>query len=135
MTGTAIPVAAIIVYFVLGCVFILALLRLARKRPQTAFMGFVGWSILFLPLGELHHHTVVLIPLVWFIARWPEQSRFSRILILMAAVCYLIPFPVNAPQFQSGWGALLAYPYLTGAWLIFLGILWDHKSEMIPGWG
>jgi hypothetical protein len=130
--GIPIPTPVTIIYFSLGAVCLFVLLRLAQKRPNPALLGLISWSVLFLPLGEVHHHTVMLIPFVWFIVRWPEQSRFSRAIIVLAAVCYLIPFPINAPQFQSGWQALLAYPYLAGAWLIFLGILWDHKLEMLP---
>ncbi|MFZ0546302.1 MAG: glycosyltransferase family 87 protein [Candidatus Promineifilaceae bacterium] len=133
--GIKIPDLVTGTYFVLGIGCILGLLRLARKRPNAAFVGFVCWSILFLPLGEVHQHTVLLIPLVWLIVKWSEHGRFGRTALLLAVVCYLIPFPMNAPQFQSGMLALLAYPYVAGAWLIFLGILWDHKSEILPGWG
>jgi hypothetical protein len=133
--GIAIPTPVTIVYLVLGIVCLVGLLRLARKRPETAWIGFVCWSVLFLPLGEVHHHVVMLIPFVWLLVGWAEQSRFSRVAFVLAAVCYLISFPINAPQYQSGWLALLAYPYLAGAWLIFLGSLWDHKSEMMPELG
>jgi hypothetical protein len=135
MAGTAIPWPVNLVYFILGTACLFILLRLARNRPDAAFLGFICWYVLFLPLGETHHHTVMLIPLVWFMVRWSKKSRFSRVVFVLAVICYLISFPINAPQYQSGWLALLAYPYLAGAWLIFLGILWDHRSEMLPGPG
>jgi hypothetical protein len=130
--GIAIPAGVTPIFFVLGITSMVLLLNLARKRPLVVFLSFICWSVLFLPLGEVHHHTILLIPFVWFIARCSTQSTTSRMLVLASAICYLIPFPVNTPLFQSGWQALFAYPYLLGSWLIFLGILWDHKSEMIP---
>jgi hypothetical protein len=125
----AIPAPATAAYFVLGAVCLLVLLRLARRRPAAAFIGFVCWGILFLPLGEVHHHTVMLIPLVWFVAGWPRYNWIGRMIVVLAAVCYLLPFPVNTPQLQSGWLSLLAYPYLAAAWLIFLGVLKEGRAS------
>ncbi len=133
--GIAVPRLVTVIYFVLGAGLLIMLLFLARKRPNLAYMAVVCWSVLFLPLGEVHHHTVLLISYIWFIVRWAEQSWFSRSMVVLAAICYLFAFPVNDRQFQSGWQGLLAYPYLAGGWLIFLGILWDHRLEMIPGLG
>jgi hypothetical protein len=128
--GVSIPWPVSISLLLLAIVTLVLLLRLTRTRPVATLMGIITWSILFLPLGEIHHHTVLLIPLAWLIGRWPQLSRPARIALLLAVLCYLVNFPVNAPGLQSGWLALLAYPYLAGAWLIFLGILWEHGSEI-----
>lgn len=129
-TDITIPTPATITFFALAGLFLILILKLAQKRPKPAFIATICWSVVFLPLGESHHHTVMLIPLVWFVATWAGQSSFTRLIIILGAYCYLITIQVNADQLQSGPEALFSYPYQAGAWLIFSAILWNHQSDL-----
>jgi hypothetical protein len=112
-----------------GLFWLLALLGLAviflrgRRQSTAAFMAVIAWSIVFAPIGEQHHHTIMLIPLVWLILQRPA-GRLPPWLELLALVVvlafYLAPFDVNHPGLQPGWRAVLAYPRLYGAWIIML---------------
>ena len=100
-------------------------LKLSRSQQTLAFMAMIIWGVIFAPLGEQYHHTVILIPITWLMARWPTGKltpNFSQIALLAAIGCYLIPFPLYQLEWQTGWWAFIAYPRLYGAWLVLLSI-------------
>lgn len=122
----ALPWQATFVFVLLALIALAASLRLAKKDPMAAFGATIVWSILFAPLGEQHHHVVVLIPLTWLIARWRNKrldGTVARAALFLALLCYLLPFPYLDPPLQRGWWALLAYPRLYGAWFTLLALV------------
>jgi hypothetical protein len=93
---------------------------------MAAAGGLIAWGVLFAPLGEEHHQVVLLIPIVWLILAWWSGyplSRATLILLGLALILYSVPFPINHPRLQQGWLALLAYPRLYGAWLVWLALV------------
>lgn len=121
----ALPWTATAVFTLLALVTLAINWRLAARDPLAAFMSFVAWSILFAPLGEQHHHVVMLVPIVWLLLLWRDgrlDSRLVRAGLILVLVFYIVPFPVHWPQWQTDRLALLAYPRLYGAWLTLLAI-------------
>lgn len=103
----------------LAVLTLLANFWLARRDPTLALTAMIAWGVIFAPLGEAYHHTVMLIPLSWLVSHWPALDRFNRFGLLAAACLYFIPF-APPPDWQSGGWVLLAYPRLYGAWLTLL---------------
>jgi hypothetical protein len=121
----ALPWTAQAIYWAAALGTLILSLRLARWRGSAAAAALVVWGVLFAPLGEEHHHTVVLIAVVWLILGWSRgdwRGRAGLVLLGLALVLYVVPFPLNHPRLQEGWAALLAYPRLYGAWLVWLAV-------------
>jgi hypothetical protein len=96
--------------------------RLAGPQPVRAFMTTLAWGVIFAPLGEQYHHTVMLIPLSWLVIHWQSLNKSSRITLLLAFCLYFLPLPPNASFWQSGGWAWLAYPRVYGAWVALLSL-------------
>lgn len=98
-------------------------LTLRRTPPPRTLAAALAWGVLFAPLGELYHHTVLLIPLIGLVIHW-RQGRLTRMACLCTAAAlalYVLPLP-------PGW--LPAYPYVVAAGLVWLA----HFSPIIsPG--
>jgi hypothetical protein len=107
-------------FVTLAALTLLANFWLARRDPTLALTAMIAWGVIFAPLGEGYHHTVMLIPLSWLVIHWSALDRLSRLGLLAAACFYFIPFAPYQPDWQSGGWALLAYPRLYGAWLTLL---------------
>lgn len=111
---------------VLGALALLTLvlnLRLAAREATAGFLVMIIWGILFAPVGEQHHHVLMLLPASWLIVQWRNDglpSAAARGALLLALLCYVAPIPFLAPALQAGSRALLAYPRLYGAWLLLL---------------
>lgn len=88
------------------------ILTFSRRDETQALVAALAWGVIFAPLGEQYHHTVMLIPLSWLILHWSRLNRFSRICLVAAVCLYILPFPG-----QYGDWTPLAYPRLYGAWL------------------
>lgn len=122
----ALPWYAPVILVAAGVLTLVLTLALANRQPMAAAGGLIAWGVLFAPLGEEHHQVVLLIPIVWLILMWWSGyplSRATLILLGLALIFYTVPFPINHPRLQQGWLALLAYPRLYGAWMVWLAIL------------
>lgn len=122
-------------FVILAAVTMVAILARARRRPTAGFMAVLAWSVVFAPIGEQHHHTLMLVPLAWLILEGiadPPARRIGLLVLPLAVAGYLLPFPVNHPQLQAGWCALLAYPRAYAAWLVLLWTsyrLWAQTEQ------
>jgi hypothetical protein len=113
------PWLALVFFISLAVLTLLANFWLARRDPTPALTAIIAWGVIFAPLGEGYHHTVMLIPLSWLVSHWTALDRFSRFGLVAAACLYFIPFALPS-DWQSGRWVLLAYPRLYGAWLTLL---------------
>ncbi|MBI1880351.1 MAG: DUF2029 domain-containing protein [Chloroflexi bacterium] len=98
-----------------------------RSAPEIKFFAaLIPLSIVLLPVAEEHHFVILLIPIFSLIDdlyQYPPGSGvFSLDYILLAlALCLLIvPIRYDDLALSAGWWALLAYPRLYGAWLVWL---------------
>jgi hypothetical protein len=114
------PWLAPIFFISLAALTLLANFWLARRDPTPALAAMIAWGVIFAPLGEQYHHTVMLIPLGWLVIHRATLTQLGQIILLAALGLYLIPLPVNPIPWQNGLWVLLAYPRLYGAWLILL---------------
>jgi hypothetical protein len=101
----------------LAIVTLTANLWLAHRQPMAAVMATIIWGILFAPLGEQYHHTVILIPLTWLLFGWLNLPKFGRMMVATAVMLYLLPLPI-----VNDGSILLAYPRLYGAWLLLAAV-------------
>lgn len=124
------------ILLIVGGVGVLILsLALASREPMAAAGALIVWGILFAPLGEEYHQVVVLVPIVWLITAWWSGHPLSwPILILLATAVflYILPFPINHPRLQQGWLALLAYPRLYAAWMVWLALIFSTSWRYSP---
>ena len=122
----ALPWYAAAILVAAGGVTLVLTLALADRQPMAAAGGLIAWGVLFAPLGEEYHQVVLLIPIVWLILTWwsgQPLSRATLIVLGVALLLYTVPFPINHPRLQQGWLALLAYPRLYAAWLVWLALV------------
>lgn len=128
----ALPWYAAAILLAAGGLTLVLSLALADRQPMAAAGGLIAWGVLFAPLGEEYHQVVLLIPIVWLILAWWSGyplSRATLILLGLALILYTAPFPINHPRLQQGWPALLAYPRLYAAWLVWLALILELRRE------
>jgi hypothetical protein len=100
--------------------------RLIRRvsEPQAVAMA-ACLSLLTVPIAEDHHFAMLGIPLVVlrdFRPRW---------LWFVAAGLVLVPAGITISFFTQGWLALLAYPRLYAAWLMWGALVWQMRHSSI----
>jgi hypothetical protein len=110
----------------LALVTLIVNFKLSRQNQTLAFISIIAWGVIFAPIGEQYHHTVMLIPITWLLIAWQKGNLFNRsgkFSLAAALFLYLVPFQIGHPQFQDQWWALLAYPRVYSAWLVLLAII------------
>lgn len=103
------------------------ILAFAGRDEIQALVAALAWGVIFAPLGEQYHHTVMLIPLSWLILQWDRLNRFSRGCLITALCLYILPLPGQ----NEGW-TLLAYPRLYGAWLTLAALYSNQTRAEFP---
>ena len=94
-------------------------LKPSRQHQIGAMLAALAWGVIFAPLGEEYHQTVMLIPLGWLVINWPASDRISHVLLLIAICLYLLPLSFTQSNALSGWQILQAYPRVYAAWLVW----------------
>jgi hypothetical protein len=97
-----------------------------------AFAAFATLSIIFGPLSLDYHYTLALLPLALAASpsTWPLLTWRSASWLAMAAMLIAAPLPYHDRRLEVGALALLGYPKLYGALLLW-GFLIAHADE--PG--
>jgi hypothetical protein len=132
----ALPWFAMMLLIVAGAVALVLSLALASRERMAAAAALIAWGVLFAPLGEEYHQVVMLVPIIWLIVSWWSGypiARVSLIFLMIALILYMVPFPINHPKLQQGWLALLAYPRLYAAWLVWLSVTLSSKWQYLAG--
>ncbi|MFZ4660295.1 MAG: glycosyltransferase family 87 protein [Caldilineaceae bacterium] len=117
-------------------VFLLSLvlsLRWARLHDQAHEGKILTLALFFAlvvanaPLAEDYHYTLalpaILVALWWYgqsSCEWPSTVLLGAALVLLCA-----KIPYQAAQLNVGWFALLAYPRVYGAYLLWFWLLWQ----------
>lgn len=106
------------------------------KPLDLVFAAFVTLSVLLAPIGEQHHHTVLLLPLAVILARAkqvsPSRPQPAQVAAwaLAAGALILLAKTIDLRHAETaGWGALLAYPRVYGTWLLWAGLMLWLKIE------
>ena len=119
-------------------VFLLALIATARvgmpssgNLERRALVVAMSMALIVAnsPVAEDYHYVLV-IPSAVAAAWWAMRSRASVTawLLLALAGCLLtLPIPFKSPLLSEGWLALLAFPRVYGAYLLWLWLLWQLR--------
>ncbi len=100
------------------------------KLPRPLLLGAgVILSAILSPLAEQYHYLILLVPLVAVAAISTEFNLSTRALFALAAVLIFVALPYKNPYWWNGAWALLAYPRLYGA-LILWGLLMFPNPSM-----
>ena len=87
-------------------------LALRASRPEPWLAAAAALSVLTLPAIEEPHFVLLAIPLALL--------RLSLAQTLIVGALLIVPLEWTAERFTAGWWAVLAYPRLYAAWLLWL---------------
>ena len=115
------PIAFVVPTLIIGAATIVTL-ALARHsaRPESWIAAGVTLSVLSLPAVAEPHFVLMAIPLALLRLRLVEMVIVGALLI--------VPLEFSAERFTSGWSALLAYPRLYAAWMLWAASVREMKK-------
>lgn len=107
-------------------------LRWARFKPHPV-LTLALWGALIVttaPLAEGYHYTLVLPSLViaWWWTMRVRPRWWAWFWLALATILIGAPFPYEWPRFSTGAWALLAYPRVYGAFLLWGWLGWALKQ-------
>jgi hypothetical protein len=112
------PTAADVVPAVLILLALAATIWFAPSGPAERWIaGGITLSVLAGPMAEDYHFAVLAVPIALLAPM--SASRRDWLWLGLIAVLLLLPLRLTAFRFQDGWMALLAYPRLYAAWLLW----------------
>jgi len=99
-------------------------------RADLIFAAIVSANVILSPVSLDYHYALLLVPIVILMAWVREQAVAWPGIVLAAAMLLLAAdLPYRAPQLAAGAWALLTYPTLYGAWLLWGLALWACHWE------
>lgn len=92
-----------------------------RSSPALAFAAWAALELILSPVSEDYHYSLLLVPSAIILAYWRDRQRDWTTLAILAVGIALVgaPLPYERPALAAGALALLAYPKLYGALLIW----------------
>ena len=110
------PIAFAVPYTLLAIALVITIVVVSRSQdPRVAAIAGTVLSLLALPASAEVHFVLLGIPLVLIALRPWELAIIAALLI--------VPLEITAERFTTGWGVILAYPRLYGAWLVWAASL------------
>ena len=91
-------------------------------RVDVAIGAAVAAGVLVLGLAQEYHFAMLLVPAAVALARWfadAPRPPLDGLWLALALALLAAPLPYEDPVLTVGWTALLAYPRLYGAWLLW----------------
>jgi len=120
--------------------------RWERDFEALSVAAFTAISVPLAPVAEEHHFTVLILPLMvlgayllrrsWLVQGFTAYITTSRAIGLVSYGLLTAPLPFMHPRLVREWWALLAYPKLYGAlllWLALLFPLWACRDALAKG--
>lgn len=129
-----IPMLAFVLALAAAIVLLGFTLRLARRGPRTeAIAAAVLLTALLSPVGEQYQYVPCLIALAPALEGWLRRPTLRQGMPLMAAAALLmLPLPFMNPALANGPIALLAYPRLLGALLLWAQLVFRAPAVAAP---
>jgi hypothetical protein len=108
----------------------------ARSAPQSnevLFGAFALLGVILSPLS-LDYHYVLALPAMIILGRWAysQRSRWAWPVLLLATLMIALDLPYRSPRVSAGLSALLAYPKLYGALMLWGLALWAAYRTVPP---
>lgn len=102
------------------------------QQADLVFAAFVVANVILSPVSVDYHYTLLLVPIAVLLA-WARTQMSRRLWIVLGAAISLIAadLPYRSLQQAEGARALLAYPKLYGAWLLW-GLAWWACHQKTP---
>jgi len=115
---------AVVLNWLITFVFMIAA-GVASWKASLEWLFCIGLilSLILVPVAEQHHY-VLLFPAFLLAFSSPD---LPCLLLLIAAALVALPLPFTSPAMSQGWLALLAYPRLYSAVILFSVLLYNHK--------
>jgi hypothetical protein len=116
------PIAFAVPTMIIGAATLVTLV-LARRatRPEPWIAAGTTLSVLSLPAVAEPHFVLMAIPLALL--------RLHLLELTVIAALLLVPLEFTAERFTAGWWALLAYPRLYAAWLLWAAGIRELRAE------
>jgi hypothetical protein len=116
------PIAFILPALIIGAATIVTLLFASRsRRPESWIASAATLSVLSLPAIAEPHFVLMAIPLALL--------RLSLGEILVIGALLIVPLEWTAERYTAGWWAILAYPRLYAAWLLWAASIRELRAE------
>jgi hypothetical protein len=113
-------------------------LWVGRAASTTIAVGAaVVGGVLVLNLAQEYHFAMLLVPAAVAMARWfevPGRSAFDGLWLAASLALLAAPIDYESPALTAGWLALMAYPRLYGAWLLWAWLIregWPARAPVV----
>jgi hypothetical protein len=101
-------------------------------RSAPAFAAFVVLGVVFNAKAVDYHYLLLLVPIALLVAQVRAQVASWPWLVLGAAMTLIaVDLPYRSPRLADGVWALLAYPKLYGAWLLWGLAVWACRPAAV----
>ena len=116
------PIAFLIPTLIIATAMILTAALAARStQPESWLAAAATLSVLSLPAVAEPHYVLMAIPLALL--------RLTLTELTVIAALLLVPLEITAEKFTDGWWALLAYPRLYAAWLLWAASIRELRRD------
>ena len=116
------PIAFVLPALIIaGATLITLFLASRSRRPEPWISAAATLSVLSLPAIAEPHFVLMAIPLALL--------RLSLTELVVIGVLLFVPLEYTAERFTAGWWALLAYPRLYAAWLLWGASIRELRTE------
>lgn len=116
------PIAFVIPALILaGATIVTILLARRSTRSEPWIAAGAALSVLSLPAVAEPHFVLMAIPLALL--------RLTSIEIAIAGALLIVPLEYSAERYTTGWQALLAYPRLYAAWLLWAAAIREMRRD------
>ena len=123
------PLLNTLIWFALAISTFITTFLISQSNATASLMLSLTWAILFAPLGEQYHHTVIFIPLIWLYLHG-LSTKLEIITFALILGLYAIPLNFNHATYQTGGLTVLAYPRLYAAWLTAGLLIFNYSAKI-----
>jgi hypothetical protein len=116
------PIAFVLPTIVIGAATLVTIVLAVRaRRVEPWIAAGTALSVLSLPAVAEPHFVLMAIPLALL--------RLAPLELGVIAALLIVPLEFTAERFTAGWWALLAYPRLYAAWLLWAAAVRELRTE------
>jgi hypothetical protein len=129
------PWLALVATLVATGVALSVTLWIGRSAPADLGVAIaVACGVLVLNLAQEYHFAMLLVPAAVALARWfeaPDRRPIDGLWLALGLALLAAPVAYESPGLADGWLALLAYPRLYGAWLLWAWLVREARPTIV----